>query len=404
MKVFKIIISCFFLILVSGADGSAGPPDKPSAQSVQGKKTSETTSPANAEKDLPKEMPAVHFPEPNYKFEPTVEGVKVTHDFVVRNRGAGLLKIYAVRSTCSCTAISFPKEIPAGGEGNIRIQFDTDGYGGRSVKKSVLVGTNDPNQAKFTLTLSGRVNNFAEITPRSIRLSGEKGEKIQADIKITPSSGYFFNIQKVRLKKNEFITYTLVEPTPETPSYILHVENIKIDVGRYADWIELRTDSKIKPLMIIGVHGEVKEKSKKSSKPKAAQPKAPEPEQSGSELVGPESAGSDATQPETTGMDRSEPEMITPDITEQRQDQSELMEPEAEEPEMPQSKSTQPDATAPEANEVHTDRSKPAAPQASEPNAPEPKRSEPKLSEPEPTATQASPTEAAEPKGEIPNP
>ena len=43
-------------------------------------------------------VPAVFFPETSYTFDPVVDGVYVTHDFVVHNKGDGLLKINRVRT------------------------------------------------------------------------------------------------------------------------------------------------------------------------------------------------------------------------------------------------------------------------------------------------------------------
>ena len=42
--------------------------------------------------------PAVIFPETRYTFDPVADGVYVTHDFVVHNKGDGLLKINRVRT------------------------------------------------------------------------------------------------------------------------------------------------------------------------------------------------------------------------------------------------------------------------------------------------------------------
>jgi hypothetical protein len=42
--------------------------------------------------------PAVFFPETSYTFDPVADGVYVTHDFVVHNKGDGLLRINRVRT------------------------------------------------------------------------------------------------------------------------------------------------------------------------------------------------------------------------------------------------------------------------------------------------------------------
>lgn len=42
--------------------------------------------------------PSVFVPAASYRFAPVAEGTRVTHDFVIRNRGTGLLKIEKVRT------------------------------------------------------------------------------------------------------------------------------------------------------------------------------------------------------------------------------------------------------------------------------------------------------------------
>ena len=52
--------------------------------------------------------------------------------------------------------------------------------------------------------------------------------------------------------------FTLQEAKqPEETGYVLIVENLKKDKGRYYDMISLRTDSKIKPLIKINVYGTI---------------------------------------------------------------------------------------------------------------------------------------------------
>jgi len=122
--------------------------------------------------------------------------------------------------------------------------------------------TNDPKQPNINLTISGKVNNFADIKPKFVRFNGEAGEKLALDVSITEEAEYPFIIKKVKAKNNQFIKFTLSEPAKGTPKkYLLHVENTKKDPGRYADAIEIQTDSKIQPVITIGVYGYIRKKS-----------------------------------------------------------------------------------------------------------------------------------------------
>lgn len=44
------------------------------------------------------EVPAVFFPQKSFEFPAVIEGVKVIHDFVVMNKGAGPLVIENVKT------------------------------------------------------------------------------------------------------------------------------------------------------------------------------------------------------------------------------------------------------------------------------------------------------------------
>lgn len=117
--------------------------------------------------------------------------------------------------------------------------------------------------------MKGEVKKFAEITPRFARLTGEEGEKLEMDITIVPEPDYPFKIKKVKVKNNEFIKHTLVEPDEKNPNrYVLHIENTKAEAGRYADSIDLLTDSKVQPVLTIGVYGYIREKASEQSKNK----------------------------------------------------------------------------------------------------------------------------------------
>jgi hypothetical protein len=219
------------------------------------------TALSNPEKLPPKVAQYAHFPERSYQFEPIVAGVKVSHDYAILNKGTDVLKIDAVKTSCGCTIASYPKQIPAGGRKKISIRLDTSGYGGKFIRKTIVVSTNDPKQPKVNLTIHGKVKKFAKITPKFARLEGKVGATLEQEITITPQPELPFKIKKIKAKKGEFIKYFLIEPEEKTPlKFILYVENTKPEAGRYADYIQLTTDSKIKRTLNIGVYGYIKAK------------------------------------------------------------------------------------------------------------------------------------------------
>ena len=94
-----------------------------------------------------------------YEFGTVLEGVVVTHTFVLTNAGDEVLAISNVRTSCGCTTTDLAKKSLGPGESvNLDAVFDTVGYGGRTVTKMIYVESNDPATSKLVLQLKGTVN------------------------------------------------------------------------------------------------------------------------------------------------------------------------------------------------------------------------------------------------------
>jgi hypothetical protein len=63
-----------------------------------------------------------------------------------------------------------------GQEGHINVKFNTAGYGGKKIRESVRIQTNDPNRPWLGVVVTGMVEKFAEIRPERITLSGSAGQ------------------------------------------------------------------------------------------------------------------------------------------------------------------------------------------------------------------------------------
>ena len=100
-----------------------------------------------------------------------------------------------------------------------------------------------------------------------MKLKGYVGQTIKAVVKIVPAKKYPFKIIGSGSINPKNIRFTFEEvKSPEGVGYILTVENLKKEPGKYYDMISLKTDSKIRPLIRINVYGEIMElrPSKKS--------------------------------------------------------------------------------------------------------------------------------------------
>lgn len=129
------------------------------------------------------------------------------------------------------------------------------------MSKSIQVETNDPKNKSFNLMITGYVEQFVTITPSRVSLLGESGTPIKSSVKIIPEKKYPFKIQSVSVKDGKNIHHELKEEEyKEGKGYLLTVENIQNNVGRYFDIITLKTDSKIRPEIQISVYGNISSK------------------------------------------------------------------------------------------------------------------------------------------------
>jgi hypothetical protein len=142
----------------------------------------------------------------------------------------------------------------------VTLKIKTDGKAGEQVVQNATVYTNDPERPKIILTLIGDVIPAADIDPKAARLMGTAGGKIQADVTIVPPKDNLFEITDVEAEEGGNIRFHLEKMTDKVNrKFILHVENIKPDPGRYFDKIVLKTTSAISPELYIRVFGIIRD-------------------------------------------------------------------------------------------------------------------------------------------------
>jgi hypothetical protein len=128
------------------------------------------------------------------------------------------------------------------------------------LRKTAVVHTNDPKQPKITLHISGHVENFVNISPANVRLSGLAGDPIVVPVTIVPEEKYPFKILGAKAASGQNIRYELRERSvSEGKGYTLLIENMKKEKGRYHDLIRLKTDSQIQPEISIRIFGFIRD-------------------------------------------------------------------------------------------------------------------------------------------------
>jgi len=92
-------------------------------------------------------------------------------------------------------------------------------------------------------------------------LSGIAGQELKKDVKIIPEEKYPFKIVNVSTKNSSNISVELKEvKESKRMEYLLTIQNLKKEKGKYHDTIKIKTDSKVKPEIHLNVHGNIREK------------------------------------------------------------------------------------------------------------------------------------------------
>jgi len=146
---------------------------------------------------------------------------------------------------------------------------NTYGYGGRRLSKTISVETNDKRKPKTSLIIAGKVDKYFTLSPNMVKLEGAVGKQIKRTITIAANEKYPFKIIGTRAKVGKDIRYEL-KPVKHSgeKKYLLYVENLKKQKGRYYDIIYLKTNKKPLPEIKIRVQGNITDIRPKGNKQK----------------------------------------------------------------------------------------------------------------------------------------
>lgn len=206
----------------------------------------------------PGSQPVAYLPKTVFESPDTVEGENIIHDFVIRNSGSAALHVKRGTSACGYTVSSVPGPIPPGGEGIITVLFSTYGCGGKNLKKTIRVITNDPENANIPLTVKARIIKPYTLNPENVKLKGRLGKTIKKTLNLAPTDDNPFTIQEITAKRGRHIRFDLEEiKKRDRVKYKLTVENTAETPGIYYDTLYVKTDSNLKPIISITVIGKI---------------------------------------------------------------------------------------------------------------------------------------------------
>lgn len=165
-------------------------------------------------------QPRIVFEKKVYDFGKIIEGETANCHFNFTNKGDRNLKIIHIEARCGCTAANLDKKIYKPGEkGEIDVTFHSTGRKGK-ISKHLFILTNDEENKKVMLTVTGTVRktwicepnkiNFGEINNDTTlvdtaQITSITGDSIRVDSLITEPEGLAAELishkgDKVKLK------------------------------------------------------------------------------------------------------------------------------------------------------------------------------------------------------------
>ena len=194
--------------------------------------------------------------ETAFDFGKISEDRALTHTFVIKNTGTAPLNIEDVDPDCACTVPSYDKTIPPGGQGDITLTIKPFSVI-HQFKKETKVRLNDPDQPMLLPDPDGSGPTLHRDPAQPYRAAARRpGDDIRGQVRFISHLPTPFKITEYRTTIPDKIEVTL---KPEVPDkvYVLEVRNKGQQSGPYAGLIELFTNSKERPRLIVRVFGEI---------------------------------------------------------------------------------------------------------------------------------------------------
>ncbi len=133
------------------------------------------------------------------------------------------------------------------------MRLNLKGYSG-NIKKSAVVYSNDPQNARAVLAMQGIVKTLIDVRPSTnISFRGLAENLSPSIVEMVASGGQTFRIQKVESNLDDKVSHEL-ETVEEGKRYRIKLAN-RIEQGNYNGFFKLQTDLPQKPDILIRVNG-----------------------------------------------------------------------------------------------------------------------------------------------------
>lgn len=177
-----------------------------------------------------------------HEFGSVAAGMRIEHEFLLRNEGDQPLRISGVSVTPPLQLLRAAAHVPPGGETRLPVLLETDGLSG-AFDGELRVRVNDPAMPEVVFKLTGRVAPLIEFKPMAaFFVAGEKGKGAARSVEIINNSTEPLKILEVRHPVERFTTR--LESVEEGKRYRLTLTLLPDGPeGRHVEKIVIRTNN-----------------------------------------------------------------------------------------------------------------------------------------------------------------
>ena len=210
-----------------------------------------------------KSVPEISFASPTLSLPKIPSGFNAKFQFDFKNIGKSTLLIEGVKASCGCTeARPSQREIPPGGIGAIKVNFDSHGFQGQ-VSKEILVLSNDPRHPEMELKFNIQVFPTLVVEPKNIdygtlSVKTARFPDVARDISVKDMVNLDTRVQfvgtdipflRVRVAKS-LRNETRIKAVLSSPGDFR---------GNFQGLIKIATNSKFYPVLFVLVQGTIKD-------------------------------------------------------------------------------------------------------------------------------------------------
>jgi len=178
------------------------------------------------------------------------EDTLYTRSLTLKNIGRDTLSIESVRTSCGCTVAKTDTNGIAPGDSTLlRVSFNTKNFDG-PVKKDVYFETNDTSMAKVDIVINAVIKAFVEMRPHFVNFHDVKlGIEVSRNDTLINNTENPITIDSV-LSHDTQISANIQNKVIMPHSYSILETRVKsVKIGNIIGQIDLKTNSRIKPLL-----------------------------------------------------------------------------------------------------------------------------------------------------------